>query len=185
MIRLVIFGLHVLDQIDDTARVSKLVVVPRNQFDKVLVESNTGPSIEDGRVVVTDKVCRNNLKTDNNNNNQSFLISSSMKLTYFFIAVAQDSLHRAFRCSVDGSLDFIVASLLGQSDSQIDDRNVVNGDAESHAGQLAVQFGNYFANSLGSAGGGRDDVLSGTTSVTPQLLKNVSFFVLTLRISQT
>ena len=42
-----------MEKIEDTARVTPLVVVPRNQLDEVLVEGDTGLGIEDGGVVVT------------------------------------------------------------------------------------------------------------------------------------
>jgi len=66
--------------------------------------------------------------------------------------------------------DLLVGALLGQSDSQVDDRYVGSGDAEGHAGQLAVQLGDDLANSLGSSGGRGDDVLSGTAAAAPVLV---------------
>jgi adenine C2-methylase RlmN of 23S rRNA A2503 and tRNA A37 len=41
------------DQVNDTARVAPLVVVPRDKLDKVVVEGDTGRSVENGRVAVT------------------------------------------------------------------------------------------------------------------------------------
>lgn len=40
------------EEIQDTARVAPLVVVPGNKLDEVIIESNTCLSIEDGRVSV-------------------------------------------------------------------------------------------------------------------------------------
>ena len=40
-------------QVEDTAGVTPLVVVPGDKLDKVLVQGDTGLSIEDGRAVVT------------------------------------------------------------------------------------------------------------------------------------
>jgi hypothetical protein len=39
-------------EIQDTARVAPLVIVPGNKLDEVVIESNTCLSIEDGRVIV-------------------------------------------------------------------------------------------------------------------------------------
>jgi len=41
-------GGDVFHQIDDTSRVTVLVIVPRYEFDEVRVEHNTGIGIEDG-----------------------------------------------------------------------------------------------------------------------------------------
>jgi hypothetical protein len=57
----VVLGGHVGDQVDDTLRVSPLVIVPRDQLDKVVVERDTGLGIKDGRVRVADKVSGDNI----------------------------------------------------------------------------------------------------------------------------
>ena len=59
-----ILRVHVLDEIDDAARVTELIIVPGNQLDEVLVQSDSGGCIEDGRVRITDEVLRHNLKMD-------------------------------------------------------------------------------------------------------------------------
>lgn len=41
------------DQVNNTAGVTPLVIVPRNQLDEVVVEGNTGGGIEDGGVGVS------------------------------------------------------------------------------------------------------------------------------------
>ena len=40
------------EEIQDTARVAPLVVVPGNKLDEVVIESNACLSIENGRVIV-------------------------------------------------------------------------------------------------------------------------------------
>jgi len=52
---------HVRNQVHDSARVAPLVVVPSNELDELSTEGNTGLSIEDAGVVITDKVSRDNL----------------------------------------------------------------------------------------------------------------------------
>jgi len=46
----------VVKEIQDTAGVTPLVVVPGNQLDEVCVQGDTGLGIEDGRVGVTDHI---------------------------------------------------------------------------------------------------------------------------------
>jgi len=40
---------HVAEEIQDTTAVTPLVVVPRNELDKVLVQADAGLGVEDGR----------------------------------------------------------------------------------------------------------------------------------------
>jgi len=51
-----VFGGHVGDQVDDALGVSPLVVIPGNEFDKVVVQGDASLGVEDTRVVVTNKV---------------------------------------------------------------------------------------------------------------------------------
>jgi len=46
----------VAKEIQDTAGVTPLVVVPGDQLDEVCVQGDTGLGIEDGRVVVADQI---------------------------------------------------------------------------------------------------------------------------------
>lgn len=48
-------------QIQDTARVSPLIVIPADELDKVVVEGKTGLGVEDGRVGVTHDVRRDDI----------------------------------------------------------------------------------------------------------------------------
>jgi len=47
---------HVAEEIEDTARVAPLVVIPGDQLDEVLVQADTGLGVEDGRVDVAVQV---------------------------------------------------------------------------------------------------------------------------------
>ena len=51
----------VVEEVQDTARVAPLVVVPGYKLDKVVVEGDTGLGIEDGRRSVTDQVSGDDL----------------------------------------------------------------------------------------------------------------------------
>ena len=52
---------NVTDEVQNTAGITPLVVVPGNQLDKVVVEGDTSLGIEDGGVVVADHVGRDNV----------------------------------------------------------------------------------------------------------------------------
>ena len=51
---------HVRNKLDDTTRVTPLVVVPRDELDKVGVEGDASSGVKDGRVGVSYKVSRDN-----------------------------------------------------------------------------------------------------------------------------
>jgi hypothetical protein len=51
---------NVADEVDHTAGVAPLVVVPRDQLDEVVVERDTGLGIKDGGVSVASQVRRDN-----------------------------------------------------------------------------------------------------------------------------
>jgi len=53
------FG-HVRNKLDDTKRVAPLIVVPRDELDKVRVEGDASCGVEDRRVRVSHKVSRDN-----------------------------------------------------------------------------------------------------------------------------
>jgi len=52
---------NVGQEVEDATGVAPLVVVPGNELDEVLVERDTGLRIEDGRVVITVQVRRDNV----------------------------------------------------------------------------------------------------------------------------
>lgn len=54
-------AVNVLDQVDDTAAVAELVVIPRDELDEVVVERDASLGVEDRRVVVTNEIWRDNL----------------------------------------------------------------------------------------------------------------------------
>lgn len=48
-------------EVEDAPRVSPLVVVPRDELHEMIVEGDTGPSIEEGAVIVTVKIAGHDL----------------------------------------------------------------------------------------------------------------------------
>ncbi len=125
-----------------------LVVVPSDELDKVAVQGDTGLCIEDRGVRIRTEVAGNDLIVD----------------------IFQNTLHRAFGSGLDGSADLFVGGSLLETDSQVNDRDVRSRDTHGHAGELAVQGRNYLANSLGSAGAGRNDVVVDGASAAKILL---------------
>ena len=50
---------HVADQVDDTVTVTPLVVVPRDELDKVVVKSNSSLGVEDARPKLQNQTLNN------------------------------------------------------------------------------------------------------------------------------
>ena len=125
-----------------------LVIVPSDELDKVAVQGDTGLCIEDRGVRIRTEVAGNDLIVD----------------------IFQNTLHRAFGSGLYGSADLFVGGSLLETDSQVNDRDVRSRDTHGHAGELAVQGRNYLANSLGSAGAGRNDVVVDGASAAKILL---------------
>jgi hypothetical protein len=138
---------NVGQEVEDTAGVTPLVVVPRDQLDEVVVEGDTGLGIEDGGVGVAVKVRGDNV----------------------VLSVGQDTLEVTLRGLLDDLLDLVVRSTLLEADSQIDNGNVGGRDTHGHASELAVELRDDLADSLGGTSAAGDDVLSSTTATTPVL----------------
>lgn len=83
--------MNVDQKIDNTVRVTVFVIVPRDEFNKVGVQGNTGSGIEDGRVGVAGEIGGDD----------------------FVFGVAEDTAHRAFGGGFEGGFDFVVRGLFG------------------------------------------------------------------------
>lgn len=115
----------VADQVDNTGGVTVLIVIPRDELDKVGVERDTSLGIKDGRAAVTQEIGGDN----------------------FILSVAENALKLVLRGSLDSFLDLIVRSTLLNANSQVNNRDIGVRDTEGHAGKLAVKVGNDLANS--------------------------------------
>lgn len=135
------------DEVNDTAGVTPLVVVPGDELDEVRVEGDTGLGIEDGGVVVTVEVGGDNL----------------------VLGVAEDALELTLGGGLENLLNLVVGGGLLDTASKVDDGDVGGRDTHGHTGQLAVKGGDDLADSLGGTGGGGDDVLGGGTATSPVL----------------
>ena len=129
-------GIHVLDQLQNLVGVADLVVVPGNDLDEGVGQSDAGISVEDGGTGVAQEVGGHD----------------------GLVGVTQNALQLALGSGLHGSADLLVLGGLSQVDSQVNDGDVQSGNTHGHTGQLAVQLGDDLADSLGGAGGGGDDV---------------------------
>lgn len=137
----------VLHEVNNTSRVSVLVIVPGNKLDELRVEHDTGISIEDGRAKVT------------------FEIGGDQR----FIGVSKESLHFTFGQLLDVGADLFVGSFLDKSAGQVNDGDINGRNTESHTGKLSDQGRDDLGDSLGGTSGGRNDVSRGGTSSSPVL----------------
>ena len=142
-----LLGGHVGHEVYHPVAVAVFIVIPGNELDKVVIESNASPGIEGGRVGVAVEVAGDNL----------------------VLSVAQDALQWALRCLLHHLLDVIILGRFLQAARQIHDGHIRGRNTEGHASELPVQLWDDLAHSLGSTSGCRDDVLGSPTAITPQL----------------
>ena len=146
-----LLGGHVGHEVHHPVAVAIFIVIPGNELDKVVIESNASPGIEGGRVGVAVEVAGDNL----------------------VLSVAQDALQWALRCLLHHLLDVIILGRFLQAARQIHDGHIGGRNTEGHASELPVQLWDDLAHSLGSTSGCRDDVLGSPTTITPQLSKTL------------
>ncbi len=142
-------SVDVLDEVDHTAAVAKLVVVPRDKLDEVVVQGDAGLGIKDRAVVIADEIGRD----------------------HFVLGVAEDALELVLRGAPHRRLDLLVLGRPGQAHSQVDHRDVGGRHTERHAGQLAVQLRDDLADGLGGARRRRYDVGGGGAASPPVLAR--------------
>ena len=86
------------------------------------------------------------------------------------IGVVHNTLHLALASSLHSLADLLIGGGLGKGAGQVNNGNIKGGNTERHTGQLALEVGNDQSTSLGSAGGGRNDVAGCRTAAAPVLL---------------
>jgi len=89
-------------------------------------QRNTGLGVEDGRGRVAVHVGRDDI----------------------VLGVVKDTSEGTLSGLLDGSLDVLVAGSLLETDSQVDDRDVLGGNTHRHSGDLSVELGDDLADSL-------------------------------------
>jgi len=135
------------EEVDNTVAVAPLVVVPGDELDEGLVQSDTGLGIED----------------------RGLALAVEVRGHKELVSVAEDALELTLRGLLDGSADLVVGGLLLELAGQVNDRHVESGHTEGHASELANKAGDDLGHSLGSTSGRGDDVASGSTTITPGL----------------
>jgi len=138
---------HVAGELDQTVGVAPLVVVPGNELDESVVESDAGLHIQDGGVRFADEILGDDL----------------------ILGQGEDTLHWALRGGLDGGDDLVHGGGLLELAGKIDDGDIGGGNAEGHTGQLAVEGRDDLADGLGGAGARGDDVAASATATTPVL----------------
>ena len=136
-----------MGQVDHSVGVAPLVVVPGDDLDEAVVESDAGVGVEDGGAGIGGEVLGDDL----------------------VLSVSEETLELALRGSLDALLDLFVGGVGAELDGEVDDGDVSGGDTEGHAGELSVEFRDDLTDSLGGTGGGRDDVAAGGAASTPVL----------------
>mmetsp|Transcript_27918 Transcript_27918/g.41391 ORF Transcript_27918/g.41391 Transcript_27918/m.41391 type:complete len:568 (-) Transcript_27918:151-1854(-) len=136
-----------LHEVDNTAGVSPLIVIPSDELDKVRVEHDTSLSIEDAGAGV------------------SLEIGGNKGL----VRVSKESLHLSLRHSLNVSTDLLVGGSLLKLTGKINNRNVNGRNTECHTGELSKKGRHNLGYSLSSSGGGGDDVSRRSTSSAPVL----------------
>ena len=124
-------------EVDHLVGEAPLVVVPGDELDKVIVQSDAGTGVEDGGVGVGAEVGGDDV----------------------VINVLQNTLHGAFGGGLHGSADLIIGGGLLEAEGHVNNGHIRSGDTHGHTGELAVELGDDLADSLGSASGGGDDVV--------------------------
>ena len=136
------------DHLENLVRVAPLVIVPCADLDERLVELDAGLDVENGRACVIAEVGGDDS----------------------LVGVAENALELALAGGLHRGADLIVGGFLLELAGEVDEGDVARGNADGHAGELAVESGENLADGLGRARGGRDHVLEDAAATAPILL---------------
>ena len=137
----------VAEKVDTAVAVAPLVVVPTDEFKESFIQAHTRGGVENTGGRAVNEVGGNN----------------------FIGGVEEDALEISLRSFLHGLADFLVGSVFGGADGEIDDTDGGRGNAEGHAREFALDFRANEADGFGGTGGGRDDVNGGRSSAFPIL----------------
>ena len=85
----------------------------------------------------------------------------------FIGGVKEDALEISLGSLFHGLADFLVGSVFGGADGEIDDTDSGRGNTKGHARELSLNFGAHEADRFGGTGGGRNNVDGGGSSAFP------------------
>src|SRR5690606_24404854 len=141
-------GGDLLGEIDDAVGVAALVVIPGDELEELGVQLDGGAGVEDRGELVVDEVGGGD----------------------FVLGVAEDVLEVGLGGLLHGGLDLGEGGFLLGANGEVNDGDGRGGNAEGHAGELALDLGEHERGGLGGAGRGRDDVDGGAAATLPVLL---------------
>ena len=127
--------------------VTNLVVIPADDLDKLVGQIHAGVGIEDAGAGIAHEVARN----------------------HSVFGVAQDALEFAIGSLLHGVADVFLGGGVLQIHGEVNNRHVEGGNTHRDTGELAIELGNHFAHSLGSASARRNDVARSGTAAAPVL----------------
>jgi len=139
---------HVSDEHEQLVGITPLIVIPGNELNELIGKHDACLGVEDGGACIVDEVGGNNV----------------------LIGVAEDALELALGSLLHSGADLFVGGGLCEVDGEVNNGNVKSGNTEGHTGELAVELGDYLADSLCGAGGGGDDVACCRSAAAPVLL---------------
>lgn len=138
---------------------------PTDQLHEVISKGDACISIEDARAWVGCEVRRHDLIFSVAQNALQFAFGS-LKWGRSFTDHRQLA-HRAY--GFHSSFDLVVSRRVRQAHCEVHHTHIHRRNAECHAGQLAVELGEDFADSSSGAGGSWDDVAEGSSAHPPVL----------------
>ena len=142
---------HVAHEIDHAVRVAPLIVIPGHKLNK-LVKHDASLGIKYGG----DRACNEILGHKG------------------LVGVPEEALHVTVSATLNLLADVFVCGLLTEVSSEIDNRHISGGNAESHAGKLALKGGDDLSDGLSSTSRRRNDIGTGSTATAPILLEDPS-----------
>ena len=137
----------VAEKVDTAVAVAPLVVIPTNEFKESFIQAHTRGGVENTRGRAVNEVGGNN----------------------FIGGVEEDALEISLRSFLHGLADFLVGSVFGGANGEIDNADGGRRNTEGHTRELSLDFGAHEADRFGGTGGGRDNVNGGRSSAFPIL----------------
>ena len=133
---LMVHRMHVGDQVQKLVGVAPLVIVPGNEFHKVIVQHDARRLVE----------------------NAGLGKAGQVRGDHLIPGTGDDALHAVLGRVLHGNAHVVVAGGLDQPGGQVHHGHIIGGYPEAHAGHFALQLRDDLSHRLGSAGGGGDDV---------------------------
>ena len=158
---------NVLQELQHCPAVARLVVVPANELDKVVVQRDPSLGVKRTRGQAPVEVRRHDVILGVLHNAYSSPVSNPFD--FRGSPLLKPTLERSLSSSLDGLLNLVVRRPLLQHTREVNDGDVGSRHADRHARELPVQAGDDLADGLGSARAAWDEVLRGAAATPPVL----------------